>query len=204
MGSSSKDDSGSEGDTSSGDPAPSSPCLFAEGERVLAYHGPRIYEAKVQKAECRKKDWGYFVHYLGWNKSWDEWVGTDRLMKHTEENVMKQQALEKKLGVDKNSKLGRSAQTKSKSSTDAKIDKEDIKSNVAKGKKRKGDSNIEVWLAYYFISCLNIFFHPFKLFVWWNTFRLLYLFVPTLPFSLASTVLWYTSKFTLSHGLVSD
>uniref|UniRef100_A0A2P2M348 Chromatin binding protein n=1 Tax=Rhizophora mucronata TaxID=61149 RepID=A0A2P2M348_RHIMU len=143
MGSSSKDDSGSEGDTSSGDPAPSSPCLFAEGERVLAYHGPRIYEAKVQKAECRKKDWGYFVHYLGWNKSWDEWVGTDRLMKHTEENVMKQQALEKKLGVDKNSKLGRSAQTKSKSSTDAKIDKEDIKSNVAKGKKRKGDSNIE-------------------------------------------------------------
>uniref|UniRef100_A0A2P2M343 Chromatin modification-related protein EAF3 isoform X2 n=1 Tax=Rhizophora mucronata TaxID=61149 RepID=A0A2P2M343_RHIMU len=64
-------------------------------------------------------------------------------MKHTEENVMKQQALEKKLGVDKNSKLGRSAQTKSKSSTDAKIDKEDIKSNVAKGKKRKGDSNIE-------------------------------------------------------------
>ena len=38
-------------------------------------------------------------------------------MKHTEENVMKQKALEKKLGVDKSSKSGRSAQTKQKSST---------------------------------------------------------------------------------------
>ena len=52
--------------------------------------------------------------------SWDEWVGMDRLMKYTEENIMKQQALDaldKKAGVDKNTKLGRSAQTKPKSST---------------------------------------------------------------------------------------
>ena len=48
--------------------------------------------------------------------SWDEWVGADRLMKHTEENVLKQQALDKKQGVDKNSKSGRAAQTKPKSS----------------------------------------------------------------------------------------
>lgn len=51
------------------------------------------------------------------SNSWDEWVGADRLMKHTEENVMKQQALDKKQGVDKNPKSGRSAQTKPKSST---------------------------------------------------------------------------------------
>lgn len=37
-------------------------------------------------------------------------------MKHTEENVLKQQALDKKQGVDKNSKSGRSAQNKPKSS----------------------------------------------------------------------------------------
>ncbi|XP_037497105.1 protein MRG1 isoform X4 [Jatropha curcas] len=131
MGSSSKDDAGSDGETSSGDAPPSNSGVFSEGERVLAYHGPRIYEAKVQKAELRKKEWRYFVHYLGWNKNWDEWIGPDRLLKHTEENVMKQQALENKQGVDKTSKLGRSAQTKPKSST------------VGKGKKRKSDSGIE-------------------------------------------------------------
>ncbi|KHG13105.1 Mortality factor 4-like protein 1 [Gossypium arboreum] len=72
MGSSSKEETATDGDTSSGDTPPSNSNLFSEGERVLAYHGPRIYEAKayypVQKAELRKKEWKYFVHYLGWNK----------------------------------------------------------------------------------------------------------------------------------------
>ncbi|XP_031253621.1 protein MRG1 isoform X2 [Pistacia vera] len=140
MGSSSKEDTASDGDTSSREtPSPDS-SLFSEGERVLAYHGPRIYEAKVQKAELRKKEWRYYVHYLGWNKNWDEWVGADRLLKHTEENLMKQQALQKKQGVDKSSKSGRSAHSKQK---DAKVDKDDLKSNVAKGKKRKSDSGVE-------------------------------------------------------------
>ena len=53
--------------------------------------------------------------YLG--NSWDEWVGTDRLMKHTDENLQKQRALDKKQGVDKSSKSGRSAQTKPKASS---------------------------------------------------------------------------------------
>ncbi|XP_058187591.1 protein MRG1 isoform X1 [Rhododendron vialii] len=140
---SSKDDSATDGDNSGGELPDSDSSLFSEGEKVLAYHGPRIYEAKVQKAEIRKKEWRYFVHYLGWNKNWDEWVGADRLMKHTEENVLKQQALDKKQGVDKNSKSGRSAQTKPKASSEAKVDKEDTKNNVAKGKKRKTDSGIE-------------------------------------------------------------
>lgn len=48
--------------------------------------------------------------------SWDEWVGMDRLMKYTEENITKQQALDKKAGVDKSTKSGRSAQAKPKSS----------------------------------------------------------------------------------------
>ena len=50
------------------------------------------------------------------SNSWDEWVGEDRLMKHTEENVMKQQALDKKQSVDKNAKSGRSTQAKAKGS----------------------------------------------------------------------------------------
>ncbi|GLT68838.1 hypothetical protein SLA2020_410350 [Shorea laevis] len=143
MGTSSKEEPASDADTSSGDAPPSDTTLFSEGERVLAYHGPRIYEAKVQKAELRKKEWKYFVHYLGWNKNWDEWVGVDRLLKHTEENVMKQQALEKKQGVDKTSKSGRSTQTKPEGPADAKVDKEDLKNNGSKGKKRKSNSAIE-------------------------------------------------------------
>ncbi|KAL7131618.1 hypothetical protein ABFS83_12G016300 [Erythranthe nasuta] len=144
MVSSSKGESASDGENSSGD-APESDCkrLFTEGEKVLAFHGPRIYEAKVQKAEIRKKEWRYFVHYLGWNKNWDEWVGKDRLMKHTEENILKQQAVDKKAGVDKNTKSGRSAHTKPKSSADAKVDKDEPKTTSAKGKKRKADSGIE-------------------------------------------------------------
>ncbi|XP_004287991.1 PREDICTED: mortality factor 4-like protein 1 [Fragaria vesca subsp. vesca] len=147
MGNSSRDDSATDGDASSGGggdaPKPSNSSLYSEGEKILAYHGPRIYEAKVQKAEIRKNEWRYFVHYLGWNKNWDEWVGVDRILKYTEENIMKQQALDKKQGVDKNTKSGRSAHTKPKSSADAKAEKEDQKNNVAKGKKRKNDSGTE-------------------------------------------------------------
>ncbi|KAI6699302.1 hypothetical protein NL676_013626 [Syzygium grande] len=150
MGSSSKSESGSDGDNSSGgggggggNPPNSASTVFSEGEKVLAFHGPRIYEAKVQKAEVRKNEWRYFVHYLGWNKNWDEWVGSERLMKYTEENILKQQVLDKKQGVDKNPKSGRMIQNKPKSITDAKVDKEDVKSTVTKGKKRKGEAGIE-------------------------------------------------------------
>ncbi|KAG8384327.1 hypothetical protein BUALT_Bualt04G0106700 [Buddleja alternifolia] len=75
--------------------------------------------------------------------SWDEWVAMDRLMKLTEENILKQQALDKKAGVDKNTKSGRSAQTKPKSSSDVKVEKDEPKNTVVKGKKRKSDSGIE-------------------------------------------------------------
>lgn len=40
----------------------------------------------------------------------------DRILKYTEENILKQQALDKKQGVDKNTKSGRSTHTKPKSS----------------------------------------------------------------------------------------
>lgn len=44
---SSKDDSATDGDNSGGEVPDSDSSLFSEGEKVLAYHGPRIYEAKV-------------------------------------------------------------------------------------------------------------------------------------------------------------
>uniref|UniRef100_A0A0E0KLZ5 Uncharacterized protein n=1 Tax=Oryza punctata TaxID=4537 RepID=A0A0E0KLZ5_ORYPU len=185
--------------------APAKEPSFKEGERVLAYHGPLLYEAKVQKSENKEDEWRYHVHYLGWNKrqvrhivvyhhvwvvshlcpygakifflnifmnpveglvsiivlmlfsclsalliqvnsllnmfifneySWDEWVTNDRLLKLTDENIRKQQELEKSQVVDKSVKSGRSVQHKPKGSNDAKTDKEDTKI-IVKGKKRK-------------------------------------------------------------------
>uniref|UniRef100_A0A7N0SYL8 Chromo domain-containing protein n=1 Tax=Kalanchoe fedtschenkoi TaxID=63787 RepID=A0A7N0SYL8_KALFE len=67
---------------------------FSEGETILALHGDRLYDAKILMVEVRDGERRYYVHYVGWNKSWDEWLGIDRVLKHTKENVEKQQALE--------------------------------------------------------------------------------------------------------------
>ncbi|TFK35880.1 MRG-domain-containing protein [Crucibulum laeve] len=77
------------------------PPVFNSGERVLCYHGPLIYEAKVLKAENFPQPSvltgftgaHYFVHYKGWKQTWDEWVPAQRLLKLNEQN----QALQKQL-----------------------------------------------------------------------------------------------------------
>ncbi|KAI7741949.1 hypothetical protein M8C21_031279 [Ambrosia artemisiifolia] len=72
---------------------------FLQGDKVLAYHSRRIYEAKVLEVDPTKER--FFVHYQGWNKNWDEWVGMDRLMLHNKENLEKQKALEKEYPLEK-------------------------------------------------------------------------------------------------------
>ena len=59
---------------------------YVEGEKVLCYHGPLLYEAKVrvtskmtfqcknitlQVTKCQIKDKipQFYVHYSGWNKT---------------------------------------------------------------------------------------------------------------------------------------
>ncbi|KAI6021027.1 MRG-domain-containing protein [Pisolithus marmoratus] len=74
---------------------------YSVGERVLCYHGPLIYEAKVLKAEVwdesntKTSAVGphFFVHYKGWKQTWDEWVSITRLLKYDETNVALQKAL---------------------------------------------------------------------------------------------------------------
>ncbi|CAG9766678.1 unnamed protein product [Ceutorhynchus assimilis] len=69
---------------------------FQEGEKVLCFHGPLIYEAKCLKCTISKeKQVKYFIHYAGWNKNWDEWVPESRVLKYNDANVTKQKDLEK-------------------------------------------------------------------------------------------------------------
>ncbi|KAG8885824.1 Esa1p-associated factor [Tulasnella sp. 332] len=78
--------------------------VYAIGERVLCYHGPLMYEAKVLKAQNfdeTNTTTGtigphYFVHYKGWKQTWDEWVAGDRMLKLNEENLAKQKEMNAK------------------------------------------------------------------------------------------------------------
>lgn len=89
--------------------------LFAPNIKCLAYHGPLLYEAKVLKIYDPKtkkiisKDGektagslipqslqqvqGYLIHYKGWKSSWDEWVGKERVLELTPENIHLQKKL---------------------------------------------------------------------------------------------------------------
>uniref|UniRef100_A0A1Q3F7E2 Mortality factor 4-like protein 1 n=1 Tax=Culex tarsalis TaxID=7177 RepID=A0A1Q3F7E2_CULTA len=69
---------------------------FSEGEKVLCFHGPLIYEAKLLKSMAMKdKQVKYFIHYAGWNKNWDEWVPENRVLKYNEANVQRQKEVTK-------------------------------------------------------------------------------------------------------------
>ncbi|GBG79240.1 hypothetical protein CBR_g29291 [Chara braunii] len=109
---------------------------FLEGEKVLAYHGPLIYEAKTQKAEFRKKEWRYYVHYLGWSKNWDEWVGIERLMKYTEANLLKQKKLFKQNAERKKLTAGKAGKAGGVAGGGG-------GSGGGKGRRRRADSSME-------------------------------------------------------------
>ncbi|KAL0085962.1 MRG-domain-containing protein [Phycomyces blakesleeanus] len=71
---------------------------FDKDERVLCFHGPLIYEAKIIKREKRDdpeepEGSHYLVHYKGWKQTWDEWVPEERVLKYSDANLQKQQQL---------------------------------------------------------------------------------------------------------------
>ncbi|KAF8970982.1 MRG-domain-containing protein [Flammula alnicola] len=76
--------------------------IFNAQERVLCYHGPLIYEAKVLKTKNYDEASTttgvvgphYLVHYKGWKQTWDEWVPASRLLKLTESNLAIQKSLQ--------------------------------------------------------------------------------------------------------------
>lgn len=76
--------------------------LYTDNEKVLCFHGPLIYSAKILKAEKWTGDDNvtgqvgphYLVHYDGWKKTWDEWVPETRLLKYNDENLARKATLE--------------------------------------------------------------------------------------------------------------
>lgn len=68
---------------------------FTDGEKVLCFHGPLIYEAKCLKVQVKDKQVKYFIHYAGWNKNWDEWVPESRVLKLNDANINRQKDLQK-------------------------------------------------------------------------------------------------------------
>jgi mortality factor 4-like protein 1 len=66
---------------------------WTKGEKILCFHGPLIYEAKIQEVELQNSIPKYFIHYKGWNKNWDEWVPEARMLKFTEKNAENQASL---------------------------------------------------------------------------------------------------------------
>ncbi|CAB4441732.1 unnamed protein product [Rhizophagus irregularis] len=102
---------------------------YQQGERILCYHGPMIYEAKILEADNKHPKTNlsgphYLIHYKGWKNTWDEWVSEGRVLKFNDANLAKQKNLEESL-----SKKGRSTVKKPAQETTAE-----------KGKKRRRDT----------------------------------------------------------------
>eukprot|EP00271_Cylindrocystis_brebissonii_P014260 TRINITY_DN35561_c0_g1_i1.p1 TRINITY_DN35561_c0_g1~~TRINITY_DN35561_c0_g1_i1.p1 ORF type:complete len:349 (+),score=105.51 TRINITY_DN35561_c0_g1_i1:468-1514(+) len=130
--------------------------IYEDGEKVLAYHGQLIYQAKVIGVEKREEGWRYELHYQGWSKKWDEWVADERILKETPANLSKQEKLFKQAAADKKKNGGPSPggpggpgpvtpTVKAKEEEKPEVKKEPAAkvktpaSSGGKGKKRKSD-----------------------------------------------------------------
>jgi len=61
---------------------------FAYGEKVYCDLGEIVYEGKVERRRAHNSS--YLVHYLGWNKTWDEWLPEEKLFKIEDVDILKQ------------------------------------------------------------------------------------------------------------------
>ncbi|KAF6208281.1 hypothetical protein GE061_016735 [Apolygus lucorum] len=115
---------------------------FQEGEKVLCFHGPLIYEAKCLQSryDDEEKTNKYHIHYSGWNKSWDEWVPESRVLKHNEGNIQRQKELHKAQKAEPKGKKGkkRSVTGKEKETDGKEKDADDSRSSTPVNEKGGG------------------------------------------------------------------
>ena len=110
--------------------------IYIENQKILCYHGDFLYEAKVLKVDRDyTKKAGielhapitYFVHYNGWNKTWDEWVPSSRLMPLTQDNLSKQKQLFN--DYERKNQLGEKVKLKKKKVYGSNLTSSDIDTN---------------------------------------------------------------------------
>ena len=82
---------------------------------LFFWGGFAIFSISLIVYPVKKSAFLSFLELLFVN-SWDEWVGTDRLLKHTEENVQKQKALKERLEMERKTKAVQAPQMKPKNS----------------------------------------------------------------------------------------
>lgn len=111
---------------------------YQEGEPVLCFQGGLIYEAKVQALQKEEGATLYSIHYKGWNKTWDECVPEDRLLKMTPTNLQKQKEVQ--LAAKQKKSEADTAKTK-KAETETKQKKTDLESCP---KVKKSDGSVKL------------------------------------------------------------
>ncbi|VDN98975.1 unnamed protein product [Rodentolepis nana] len=86
--------------------------LFEKDEKVLCFHGSLMYNAKVMDVKFEDDEYLYFIHYTGWNKTWDEWVKDSRIYKDDEAGNKFKAEVEKLVKSRKNQKVLRKSDLK--------------------------------------------------------------------------------------------
>ncbi|VDL18040.1 unnamed protein product [Hymenolepis diminuta] len=86
--------------------------LFEKDEKVLCFHGSLMYNAKVMDIKLENNEYLYFIHYTGWNKTWDEWVKDSRIYKDDEAGNKFKAEVEKLVKSRKNQKVLRKSDLK--------------------------------------------------------------------------------------------
>ncbi|KAG0165327.1 Esa1p-associated factor [Apophysomyces sp. BC1034] len=109
---------------------------FEEEEKVLCFHGPLLYEAKILSRQWLNEDPElhgpyYYVHYKGWKRTWDEWVPESRVLRWNDTNLAMQRQLKelytgksKSRGSSSTASPGPDQQAGKKRSRDSSIDKQ--------------------------------------------------------------------------------
>ncbi|XP_050426413.1 mortality factor 4-like protein 1 [Adelges cooleyi] len=81
---------------------------FAENEVVLCYYQSILYEGKVVKRKITDdNEVYYYIHYYGWNNSWDEWVHDDKVLSVNEFSVDHMASLHFEHNIKVNLHVGR-------------------------------------------------------------------------------------------------
>ncbi|CAG8453340.1 5642_t:CDS:2 [Paraglomus occultum] len=122
---------------------------YQVSEKVLCYHGPLIYEAKILKAEyfeSKNASSGvtgqhYYIHYKGWKNTWDEWVEESRILKYNDANLSKQKQIKEMYKSKKSSTNVIMRKPTLDLTTTSTVSA--ATSNIEKGKKRKRELSIE-------------------------------------------------------------